>query len=658
MMTIQVPKIESLFELGQMLDADREDFEFWRWVVVASANDICISRDLNSFNCGELTQLRLAFDDLRRRRLVDWNGIPERFVEADKAVCGEINQFLNRVFTFDTFNHGQGDEMAPAATGKRKTVEQKETKGAKFKRLDSTQAVLDKIVADKAKKTKPTAVEAAKNSADFLSSIEIVETRDVEYSSIVRSPHNPRKTFDETLIAQMRPSIVAICAMQPLTVREGTLEIIDGETRHRAGEGVAKELRCNIVRCTDAQAAEIRLKTSEDRRPLNPIDKAMALQAMIDQHGYTHRQLAKLVTGSVGNLVGLLKLPEAWKQRVISGEISGTAARHLIPWCDEPRVLADIARGMKVLDGEERSLALPELVEQAIHHESRPLRGYYWDGDRNKSYNVEIQPTDEQLELLRIRTVPINGEEVERAFNVDLWDQLLGESEERRVALMEGRDADLSTDGQPDPKKVAENAKKQAEQLQKRLYRYKCQWLRSQLAGVVQSSNLADLLRWALWFATRQVDIFERAEQFAHRLTDRPTHKRELVDVMKSLFNGTGDKELLKEARELLALWVLGDFEKWDSPLTPELIEVAAANADINIAAQWPIECQRTESTSLECYLDLLTSSQLVDLVAEWKLSVVVVNRKRAELLEDIKAVGNGKPLPKALATVKPCKLC
>ena len=627
-MTNTVPRVEKLFELGQMLEPEREDHEFWRWLVVAACNDLCPI--MLSETMTETERVRYSFRALCDRRFFDWNG-KDNHLNAEAAICGEINQFLNRVF--DNTQQQGTDDMAPAATGKRKAVERVEQKATKG-----------------AKEDKPKVVESA---ADLLDGVEVVEERDVEYSKIVRSKHNPRQSFDGTLIAEMRPNIVTICQMNPLTIREGTNELIDGETRHRAAEGVAKTLRCKIVRCTDAQAACIRLQTSMQRRDLNPIEKAQALQSLIDSYGYTQRQMERIVKmkqGAIANLTRLLKLPDEWKQRVISKEIKGTAARDLVPWVDEPAVLANVTREMKALTTEEKSLALPEIIEQAVIDESRPLKGYCWHKQRN--IQVDLKPYEEQLIRLRMRKVTYCQQEVERAFNVSYWEELLGEEEERRIAAMERREARGQSAKEVDPKKAAENELRQAQMFQKKLYRYKTAWLQKMLADKVHyDATKETTVKFAFWFAMRS-GSHERREGCGATGLRRPDDLQELASVLER-----ESTKLWNWAKELLSKWILLPFDKYDSALQPDMIEAMAAHLDIDLKRDWSGDCLPDSSTAFDDYLGLLTTSQLIDLCAEWKLKLHVVGKKRAELIKEMKEEGLGKPVPKALLNVKPCSL-
>ncbi|MEI8017489.1 MAG: ParB/RepB/Spo0J family partition protein [Schlesneria sp.] len=494
------------------------------------------------------------------------------------------------------------------------------------------------------------------NVLNPLEGVEVIDERDVPYDQIVRSPHNPRQTFDETLIAEMRPNIVTICQMSPLTMREGTNELIDGETRHRAAAGApgVTHLRCKIVRCNDEQAALIRLQTSMQRRDLNPIEKALALQAMIDGYGLTLRQLAPIVkmqNGSISNLTRLLKLPEAWKQRVISGEITGTAARELVPWVDEPAVLRLVEINIKSLTPDEKSLALAKIVQDAAEECSRPLKGYYYDHEKSRQYQVTINPSGEEREQLRIKSVKIHGQDIERAFNLELWDELQERAEEERIAAMERRDTRHEKTAKVDPKKTAELAEKKAKAFQRALYRYRCEWLQVQIGRHIEHATILELFRYLTWFANADGCRDRKDKEFGDY-----SKRGEPKDNLKVLLKSEIDSKFT-QVRERIREWVLMPFDSSQTALTPACLEVLADNIGIDIEDGWPTTVKEFP-TWLSDYLNLLNSEQLGMLVAEWKLGLNVIQDKRADTIKAIeqraRLLPNELPVPTALLKVKP----
>jgi ParB/RepB/Spo0J family partition protein len=509
------------------------------------------------------------------------------------------------------------------------------------------------------------------SAASLLAGIEVVEERDIEYAKIKRSTQNPRQIFDEALIDEMSTNIVTICQLNPLTIREGTNELIDGETRHRAGEvGKAKSLRCKIVRCTDAQAACLRLMTSIQRRDLNPIEKAEALQALLDQHGISQRELAdvvKMQQGSIDNIVRLLKLPRSWKDKVISGEITAAAARELVPWVTEQDVLDDVAEKLAGIAADERSTSLSRQLTYAISENSHQLTIREWIG--NRSVEIKLKPTDAQRELLRIRKVKIWSHVEERCFNTQLWKELADTERKRvqeRAAKKSDNDAKVI-----DPKKAAENAERQKEMFAKKIYRYRTAWYQRRIVAFLQEADHATLMKYALFFAARGEGSNERSVMLTAR--GRPGYhgfdaKREDKDLDRLISLKADD--LWNFARQAIKDFCCGKFDNYHPSLTPPMIEQLAIDARVNLAADWPRACKEwceakgksaeSNPDPIDGYLQLLNKDQLLELGAEWKLSLkdlVDATSKRSEVIAAIAKAGRGRPVPKALSEAKSVSL-
>ena len=78
--------------------------------------------------------------------------------------------------------------------------------------------------------------------------------------------------------------------------------------------------------------AEWALIENIQRVDLNPVEVARSYQQLINNHGYTHEDLSKIVSKSrsaITNSLRLLKLPEVVLLWIEEGKISGGAARAL-----------------------------------------------------------------------------------------------------------------------------------------------------------------------------------------------------------------------------------------------------------------------------------------------------------------------------------------
>ena len=155
------------------------------------------------------------------------------------------------------------------------------------------------------------------------------------------NPHQPRKHFDETEIADLADSIREHGVLQPLVVREvdGRYELIAGERRLRAAQMAAWDrVPVQLKAVTDQQMAELAIVENVQRKDLNALEKAASFQRYLDQYGCTQDDLAKRIhidRSTIANLIRLLELPEQVKGMLTAGDLSQGHARALLPLGDE-----------------------------------------------------------------------------------------------------------------------------------------------------------------------------------------------------------------------------------------------------------------------------------------------------------------------------------
>jgi ParB family chromosome partitioning protein len=178
------------------------------------------------------------------------------------------------------------------------------------------------------------------------------------------NPRNPRRTFVEEELDELAASIRERGIIQPILVRSidglaDNYEIIAGERRWRAAQRAGlHEVPVVIVEVSDREALELAIIENVQRSDLNPIEEAMGYSALIDEFGYSHEDVARIVGKSrphVANTVRLLKLSEKVKGYIQTGRLTPGHARLLIgqPNADE---LAEeiVTRGLNVRQVEAR----------------------------------------------------------------------------------------------------------------------------------------------------------------------------------------------------------------------------------------------------------------------------------------------------------------
>jgi ParB family chromosome partitioning protein len=168
----------------------------------------------------------------------------------------------------------------------------------------------------------------------------------VETDKIQPNPYQPRREFNEEALKSLAESIRQYGLLQPLTVTrlevekpdgglESQYELIAGERRLRASKLIGLKQVPVVIREGETNKTKLELAIIENlqREDLNAIDRAKALQQLIEEFGISHGEAAAKVGKSreyVSNSLRLLGLPEEMQQAIVGKEISEGHARALL----------------------------------------------------------------------------------------------------------------------------------------------------------------------------------------------------------------------------------------------------------------------------------------------------------------------------------------
>jgi ParB family transcriptional regulator, chromosome partitioning protein len=176
------------------------------------------------------------------------------------------------------------------------------------------------------------------------------------------NPRNPRKSFEETDLADLTASIREKGIVQPILVRPvagsgENFEIIAGERRWRAAQRAGlHDVPVIVHNVSDKEALELAIIENVQRSDLNALEEALGYQQLIDEFAYTQTALADVIGKSrphVANTLRLLKLPESVKDYVREGKLTAGHARALVVVDDPAAVAAQIVEGgLTVRDAE------------------------------------------------------------------------------------------------------------------------------------------------------------------------------------------------------------------------------------------------------------------------------------------------------------------
>lgn len=173
----------------------------------------------------------------------------------------------------------------------------------------------------------------------------------IDVERIVPNPYQPRKEFSEEGLRSLAESIRQYGVLQPLVVSrsevekpdglESVYELIAGERRLRASRLAGLRQVPVVIRQGDNNLTKLELAIIENlqREDLNAIDRAKALQKLIDEFGISHAETAAKIGKSreyVSNSLRLLSLPEHMQSAIVGREISEGHARPLMSLNDRP----------------------------------------------------------------------------------------------------------------------------------------------------------------------------------------------------------------------------------------------------------------------------------------------------------------------------------
>jgi len=160
--------------------------------------------------------------------------------------------------------------------------------------------------------------------------------QEISVKELRPNPYQPRQTFRQDTINELKESILQHGILQPLIVRKSIkgYEIVVGERRYRAAkEAKLKTVPVVVRELTDHQMMEFALLENLQREDLTPIEEAMAYQSLIEHLQLTQEELAKRLGKSrphIANHIRLLTLPKEIQQLMTDGTLSMGHGRALL----------------------------------------------------------------------------------------------------------------------------------------------------------------------------------------------------------------------------------------------------------------------------------------------------------------------------------------
>jgi ParB family chromosome partitioning protein len=158
----------------------------------------------------------------------------------------------------------------------------------------------------------------------------------IPLNKIYPNPSQPRKTFDSEALNELARSIKQHGVLQPIILarKPDGYMIVAGERRFKAAQIAGIEsIPAVVKKYTEEQISEIALIENLQREDLNPVEAALALRQLMENHTLTQDDIAHKIGKSrsaIANLLRLLALPDEILDMVRRNEISEGHARCLI----------------------------------------------------------------------------------------------------------------------------------------------------------------------------------------------------------------------------------------------------------------------------------------------------------------------------------------
>lgn len=163
---------------------------------------------------------------------------------------------------------------------------------------------------------------------DFLLNDNINQILNIPVDEIAANPYQPRTVFDHEDLESLIESIRQHGIIQPLVVTKAAegYELIAGERRLRASKILGLATVPVIVRqAGEQEKLELALIENIQRRNLNPIEKAVAYQKLVDEYNLSQEEAADKLgvsRSSLANTLRFLDLPAEIQRSLAREEIT------------------------------------------------------------------------------------------------------------------------------------------------------------------------------------------------------------------------------------------------------------------------------------------------------------------------------------------------
>lgn len=206
------------------------------------------------------------------------------------------------------------------------------------------------------------------------------ELKKLPMDTLKPGKYQPRKLLAPEALEELADSIRTQGVIQPIIVRKienNQFEIIAGERRWRAAKLAGLNYIPAIIRdIPDETAMVMALIENIQRRDLNVMEEAVALNRLMTEFEMTHQAVADAVGKSrtnVTNILRLLKLNSHVRKLVENGELEMGHARALLTVDEENQTKIANMVVMRKLSVRETESLIRNLLEKKDHQPSQKI---------------------------------------------------------------------------------------------------------------------------------------------------------------------------------------------------------------------------------------------------------------------------------------------
>ncbi len=207
---------------------------------------------------------------------------------------------------------------------------------------------------------------------------------EIPIDKIIPNPYQPRKEFFNDSLKELSASIKHYGILQPLSVRKigkEKYELVAGERRLKAAK-LANLATVPVIlqdKLDDKGSAVLAIIENLQREDLNFIEEAKGYLHLIEDHGFTQKDLAKKIgknQSTIANKIRLLRLDEGILRKIMGNGLTERHGRALLKLPDDElrEMTLDqvIAQDFNVKRTEDLVREILEEIQQEVSLEEDP----------------------------------------------------------------------------------------------------------------------------------------------------------------------------------------------------------------------------------------------------------------------------------------------